>query len=231
VRGGVGTAASYSRLAERPPQCSMRLALCIVWFPSIGLGWVALLQVPIDNSIAGVSALSITPVGFFVTDGSQDQRPGLTHDRGSAYSQAVSAGNGTAYLGDGMATTKPDRVLLADALRRAIQESGLSYNELRRRAGVNQAQVSRFMLGERDLTLQVASRLCLCLGYELVRTGEPLTEPLDEPPPSSRTRPKGAPPPETAHARGRGRRVDLEAGEGTARPQQNRKARKRAGRG
>jgi hypothetical protein len=67
------------------------------------------------------------------------------------------------------------------------------------------------MLGERDLTLQVAARLALVLGYELVRTGEVLREPLAQPPASTRGRPEGSPPPETAHARGQGRRVDLEA--------------------
>ncbi len=110
-----------------------------------------------------------------------------------------------------MAESESGRVALADALRTAIKDSGLSYNELRRRAGVNQAQVSRFMVGERDLTVQVASRLCLVLGYELVRTGGVLERPLAEPPPSTRGRPADAPPPETVHARGRGRRVDLEA--------------------
>ncbi len=109
---------------------------------------------------------------------------------------------------------KKGRAPLADALRRAIRDSGLSYNALRRLAGVNQAQVSRFMLGERDLTLQVASRLCLVLGCELVYTGPVMSEPLAEPPPSTRGRPEWAPPPETAYRRGQGRRMDLEAARG-----------------
>jgi transcriptional regulator with XRE-family HTH domain len=105
---------------------------------------------------------------------------------------------------------QPPRVSIADALRRAIQSSGLSYNALGRLAGVNQAQVCRFMLGERDLTMQVASRLCLVLGCELVRTGDVLSEPLAEPPASNRGRADDAPPPASAHKRGQGRRVDLE---------------------
>jgi transcriptional regulator with XRE-family HTH domain len=109
-----------------------------------------------------------------------------------------------------MTAKNGDRIPLADALRQAIQASGLSYNALRRLAGVNQAQVSRFMLGERDLTIQVASRLCLALGYELVRTGDVLTEPLAEPPASNRGRADDAPRPASAHKRGQGRRVDLE---------------------
>ena len=109
-----------------------------------------------------------------------------------------------------MKATEPKRTSLTDGLRRAIQEAGVSYNELRRMAGVNQAQVSRFMLGERDLTLQVASRLCLFLGYELVKTGECMTEPLTERPTSTRTRPAGAKKPKSVVERGQGRRVDLE---------------------
>jgi hypothetical protein len=69
------------------------------------------------------------------------------------------------------------------------------------------------MGGERDLTVQVASRLCLVLGYELIRTGKLLTEPLAEPPLSTRNCPPDAPLPATAHARGQGRRVDLETRE------------------
>jgi hypothetical protein len=51
-------------------------------------------------------------------------------------------------------------------------------------------------------------RLCLVLGYDLVKTADVLTEPLAEPPPSNRNRAADAPPPE--NARGQGRRVDLE---------------------
>ena len=76
----------------------------------------------------------------------------------------------------------------------AIRDSGLSYEELGRRAGVNQAQLSRFMLGDRDLTLAVASRLGLVLGLELQHTGEILVEHLAEPPASTRGRPAGAAP-------------------------------------
>ncbi len=106
--------------------------------------------------------------------------------------------------------TTPSRVPLADALRRAIRESGMSFNELGRLAGVDPAQLSRFASGHRDLTVAVASRVCLALGYELVQAGEVVAEPLPEPPASTRKRPKDAPPPASAFNRGRGRRVDLE---------------------
>ena len=110
--------------------------------------------------------------------------------------------------------TAPTRVPLADAIRRVIQESGMSFNELGRLAGINPGQLSRFASGRRDLTLAVASRVCLALGCELAQTGEAVTEPLPEPPPSNRKRPKDRPPPASAFQRGQGRRVDLEKGQG-----------------
>ncbi|WP_435022450.1 helix-turn-helix domain-containing protein [Tundrisphaera sp. TA3] len=56
---------------------------------------------------------------------------------------------------------------LADVLRRAIEASGLSHNELAKRAGVASQGVMRFVKGERGLTLVVADRLCEALGLSL----------------------------------------------------------------
>jgi transcriptional regulator with XRE-family HTH domain len=113
-----------------------------------------------------------------------------------------------------MATT-PTRVPLADAARRAIQESELSFNELGKLAGVSPGQLSRFANGERDLTVAVVSRVCLALGYELIRTGEVITAPLSDPPLSNRKRPKDRPRPASAFSRGQGMRIDLEPTEQT----------------
>lgn len=99
---------------------------------------------------------------------------------------------------------------IADALRAAIKDSGLSYSELAKRAKLAESSISRFMQGQRDLTLQVAGRLCLVLGLGLTKVGDVLTEPLSSPPPSNRKRPKSRRPPKSAVKRGRGRRVDLE---------------------
>ncbi len=125
----------------------------------------------------------------------------------------------------------PSRVPLADALRRALQMSGLSFNELGRLAGVDPAQLSRFASGRRDLTVAVASRVCLALGYELVQTGEVVAESLPEPPASTRKRPKDAPPPASAFNRGQGRRVDLEvreeSGEAARRPRKRAKKKRK----
>jgi hypothetical protein len=107
---------------------------------------------------------------------------------------------------------------LADVLRRAVTESGLPYNRLGKRAGVGQPVITRFMSGERDITLAVASRLCRVLGLGLTRVGPVLTEPLDRPEPTTRGRRRvvGTPPPAFTETRGRGRRVDLEGAAATA---------------
>ena len=53
---------------------------------------------------------------------------------------------------------------LADRFRRSIQASGLSLSELARRSGVDHSRLSRFVRGERDLTLDAVDRLCAVLG-------------------------------------------------------------------
>jgi transcriptional regulator with XRE-family HTH domain len=56
---------------------------------------------------------------------------------------------------------------MVETIRRAVAECGLSLNELGRRTDVNQAQLSRFMRGERTLTLPAAARVCAALGLRL----------------------------------------------------------------
>ena len=53
-------------------------------------------------------------------------------------------------------------------LRAAIERSGLTVYALSTLAGVTSQQVSRFVKGERDLTLSTASKLAEALGLELV---------------------------------------------------------------
>ena len=60
---------------------------------------------------------------------------------------------------------------LAEQLRDAIGASGLSLNELGKRCDVNHTMLSRFMRGERTLTLPVVSRLCGELGLRLAAVG------------------------------------------------------------
>jgi transcriptional regulator with XRE-family HTH domain len=56
---------------------------------------------------------------------------------------------------------------MVETIRRAVAECGLSLNELGRQTGVNQGQLSRFMRGERTLTLPAAARVCAALGLRL----------------------------------------------------------------
>ena len=56
-----------------------------------------------------------------------------------------------------------------DALRTAMQKSGLSRNALARMSGVELSAVSRFMAGKRGLTLISLDQLAPVLGLALVR--------------------------------------------------------------
>jgi transcriptional regulator with XRE-family HTH domain len=53
---------------------------------------------------------------------------------------------------------------IAARLRHAIQASGLSLSHLGRQVGVDHSRLSRFLRGERDLTLDAVDRLCQVLG-------------------------------------------------------------------
>jgi transcriptional regulator with XRE-family HTH domain len=61
---------------------------------------------------------------------------------------------------------------LIGVLKEAIQESGLSVNELAKQSGVSQPQLSRFMRGDRSLTLPAAEKLVEFFGMRLVKAGE-----------------------------------------------------------
>jgi transcriptional regulator with XRE-family HTH domain len=60
---------------------------------------------------------------------------------------------------------------LSGQLRRAITGCGRSLNQLAAASGVHRAQLSRFLRGERTLTLTVAAKLCNCLGLRLTGPG------------------------------------------------------------
>jgi transcriptional regulator with XRE-family HTH domain len=57
---------------------------------------------------------------------------------------------------------------MSEALRRAVNGSGLSQRELARRAGVEQASLVRFMNATSSLRLDKAAALAAMLGLELV---------------------------------------------------------------
>ena len=56
---------------------------------------------------------------------------------------------------------------LVEQLRAAIRRSGESLNQLGQRAGIGRDRLSRFMRGERDLTLEAAEKIANALGLYL----------------------------------------------------------------
>jgi transcriptional regulator with XRE-family HTH domain len=58
---------------------------------------------------------------------------------------------------------------LADVLRQAIKQSGLTLYAVAKTAGVDAPIVRRFMAGERDLRLATAAKLCEALNLKLVK--------------------------------------------------------------
>ena len=60
------------------------------------------------------------------------------------------------------------RKSLIDAIE-ANQRTGEKNSELARRSGVSHPQITRFLSGERDISLEVAEKLCAALGLSLVK--------------------------------------------------------------
>jgi transcriptional regulator with XRE-family HTH domain len=75
-------------------------------------------------------------------------------------------------------------------LRQAIQASGQSLKQLGRTARIDGSRLSRFLRGERDLSLEAVERLCEVLRLEFCHTGD---DPNVQPPPQEPSRPRGRP--------------------------------------
>jgi hypothetical protein len=58
---------------------------------------------------------------------------------------------------------------VVEQLRQAIRDSGKGLNALGAECGVDGGRLSRFMRGERDLTLEGAAAVCKALGLYLAR--------------------------------------------------------------
>jgi transcriptional regulator with XRE-family HTH domain len=52
-----------------------------------------------------------------------------------------------------------------------VRQSGLSLKELGERTGVDHGRLSRFLRGQRTLTLPAAARVCAVLGLQLCSAG------------------------------------------------------------
>jgi len=62
---------------------------------------------------------------------------------------------------------------LQDDLRRAIEHSGLTLYAVAKGSGIAYQVLHRFARGERDLTLETASRLAAYFGMKLTRPRRP----------------------------------------------------------
>jgi transcriptional regulator with XRE-family HTH domain len=58
------------------------------------------------------------------------------------------------------------KLSLPDYLREAIRASGMSLTRLGRLSHVDSGRLSRFMRGERDLTLEATNQICEALGLD-----------------------------------------------------------------
>ena len=58
---------------------------------------------------------------------------------------------------------------VTDALLQAIAESGLSFRELERQSGVKRQSMMKFVRGEQSLRLDMADKLCECLGLQVTK--------------------------------------------------------------
>ncbi len=56
---------------------------------------------------------------------------------------------------------------MREQLRKAIRESGQTLNQIGRSSGVGADRLSRFLRGQRDLTLTGAEKICDALGLQL----------------------------------------------------------------
>jgi transcriptional regulator with XRE-family HTH domain len=54
-----------------------------------------------------------------------------------------------------------------EAIRKAIESSELTPFEIARRAGIARSQLSRFLSGERGLSVATVEQLAECLGLEI----------------------------------------------------------------
>lgn len=76
---------------------------------------------------------------------------------------------------------------LVEQIREAVRNSGQSLYEISKSSGVAASQLSRFMRGERTLTLPAASKVCDALHLHLqlnpadVREGPPAAAPAKKP--------------------------------------------------
>ena len=67
---------------------------------------------------------------------------------------------------------KKKRASLSDELRQAVERSGLSRYAIWQAVGIDQGSMSKFMAGERGLTLESIDKLAELLGLHIVAEPE-----------------------------------------------------------
>lgn len=72
-----------------------------------------------------------------------------------------------------MATSDMEPEAVSEALRKAISGSGLTPYAIAKSAGMSPQIITRFLRGERGLSLVVIDRLCRVLGLELTPAKRP----------------------------------------------------------
>ena len=70
---------------------------------------------------------------------------------------------------DYMAKRQPKKLKLSDQLRDAIRNAGCSRYEICRQTGIDQSVLSKFMSGERGVSLTTVDMLCEFLKVDLTK--------------------------------------------------------------
>jgi len=73
------------------------------------------------------------------------------------------------------------RQTMSDAVRRAIENAGVTRYRICRAAGIDKASISRFMAGKTGLTLASLDRLADVLGLDVVARGPARVSPPAKP--------------------------------------------------
>jgi hypothetical protein len=83
------------------------------------------------------------------------------------------SGQFTSLIGRGPSMERISATLpLVGELQQVIRDSGLTLTEIGKASGVDQGQLSRFVRGERTITLPAAAKLCVFFGLRLAKSGD-----------------------------------------------------------
>jgi plasmid maintenance system antidote protein VapI len=75
---------------------------------------------------------------------------------------------------------RQEELKVVQQLKDAIRATGLTHRDIARAADIGPDILSRFMSGQRDLTLKTAARICRAVGLELTPEKKPKGKPREE---------------------------------------------------